>query len=44
MKEDGRKMSEVQQKATRQRAMKLLDSGWGQVDVAVGIHVRTVRQ
>ena len=32
--------------AARQRAMKLLDSGWMQADVAqaVGMHVRTVRQ
>lgn len=46
MKEDGRKMSKEQQKAARQRAMKLLDSGWVQADVAqaVGMHVRTVRQ
>ena len=46
MKEDGRKMSKEQQKAARQRAMKLLDTGWVQADVAqaVGMHVRTVRQ
>ena len=46
MKEDGRKMSKEQQGAARQRAMKLLDSGWLQADVAqaVGVHVRTVRQ
>lgn len=46
MKEDGRKMSKEQQKAARQRAMKLLDSGWMQAEVAqaVGVHVRTVRQ
>ncbi len=46
MKEDGRKMSKEQQKAARQRAMKLVDSGWVQADVAqaVGMHVRTVRQ
>jgi transposase len=46
MEEDGRRMSKEQQKAARQRAMKLLDSGWMQADVAqaVGMHVRTVRQ
>ena len=46
MKEDGRKMSREQQTAARQRAMKLLDTGWVQAEVAqaVGMHVRTVRQ
>jgi transposase len=46
MKEDGRQMSKEQQSAARRRAMKLLDAGWGQADVAqaVGMHVRTVRQ
>jgi transposase len=45
MKEDGRKRSKEQQKAARPRVMKLLDSGWGQADVAqaVGLPVRTVR-
>ena len=46
MKEDGRKMTKEQQKVARQRALKLLDFGWVQADVAraVGMHVRTVRQ
>ena len=39
-------MSKEQQKAARQRAMKLLESGWVQADVAqaAGMHVRTVRK
>ena len=46
MKKDGRKMSREQQTAARQRAMKLLDTGWVQAEgaQAVGMHVRTVRQ
>lgn len=37
MKEDGRKMSKEQQKAARQRAMKLVDAGWVQADVAQAV-------
>ena len=46
MKEDGRKMSEEQQEAARQRARKLLDSGGVPAEVAQGVGrpVRTVRQ
>jgi transposase len=45
-KEDGRKMTKEQLGAARRRAIKLLDSGWKQVEVAqaVGVHERTVRQ
>lgn len=45
-KEDGRKMTKTQLSAGRRRAIKLLDAGWLQADVAeaVGVHERTVRQ
>lgn len=45
-KEDGRKMTKVQLSAGRRRAIKLLDAGWLQTEVAqaVGVHERTVRQ
>ena len=45
-KEDGRKMTKVQLSAARRRAIKLLDAGWLQTEVAqaVGVHERTVRQ
>jgi len=45
-KEDGRKMSKAQLSVARRHAIKLLDTGWLQIEVAqaAGVHKRTVRQ
>ena len=44
MKKDGRKMSREQQTAARQRAMKLLDTGWVQAEVAQAVGMHDVMQ